>query len=402
MSKKYICIASVFILAITLLSFIFIPTYIEKRKIKNAIVEVDLKDDLRVPFNTHSKVSDYIESINGTIKDDFTIDTTTLGQKTIEFEFTNDDGITVPYSFSLNVVDITPPIVWVSGKYTITTDFKGNLRDKIMCVDDADDNPECEIIGEYNTTEVGSYNLIYKATDASGNIKEEQFILDVKAPSKSNSISNRKTYFSDAKNLYKSEDTALGVDVSSWQGDIDFEKLKQSGVEFAIVRVGSKKGTNKEYFLDSKFERNVKGFNAVGIPVGLYFYSYAGSKEEAIKDAEWILEQIKGYNIELPIAYDWENWSSYNQYHLSIYHLTENAIAFLDVIKNAGYEGMLYSSKNYLESIWLPTPYRTWLAHYTEKTSYSKEFSFWQFCNNGRIDGIDGDVDLDIMYRESE
>ena len=134
------------------------------------------------------------------------------------------------------------------------------------------------------------------------------------------------------------------------------------------------------------------------IPVGLYFYSYANSKKQAIKDAKWIIKQIKDYDIDLPIAYDWEDWTNFNTYNVSFYELTEIANAFMNELKKSGYDSMLYSSKNYLENIWLETKYKTWLAHYTEETNYTKDYYLWQLCENGEIDGIDENVDIDIMY----
>ncbi|MDE5539619.1 MAG: glycoside hydrolase family 25 protein, partial [Bacilli bacterium] len=198
---------------------------------------------------------------------------------------------------------------------------------------------------------------------------------------------------------YKTDNTEIGLDVSEWQGDIDFNELKKAGVEFVFIRVGGTKGTNGEYFLDKKFEQNIKNANEVGIPVGIYFYSYANSNESAINDAKWVLELIKGYKIDLPIAFDWEDWGNYNFYKLSFFGLTDMASSFLNIFKEAGYEGILYSSKNYLEQIWLKTDYPIWLAHYAPKTSYQGNYTFWQICSDGKVPGIYGDVDINIHYK---
>ena len=140
--------------------------------------------------------------------------------------------------------------------------------------------------------------------------------------------------------------------------------------------------------------------NKVKIPVGIYFYSYANSKNDAIKEAKWVISKIKKYNVELEIAFDWENWSEFQEFDLSFYHLTEAAQAFIDTVEKAGYKGMLYSSKNYLENIWLPLKGNIWLAHYTSQTTYEGKYKVWQLCNNGKVDGInDNYVDIDIMYK---
>jgi GH25 family lysozyme M1 (1,4-beta-N-acetylmuramidase) len=179
---------------------------------------------------------------------------------------------------------------------------------------------------------------------------------------------------------------------------VDFEKLKNAGVEFVMIRVGGTLGTNKEFFVDSKFVRNITEANKYNIPVGIYYFSYSMTKENAIKEANWVLTQIKDYKIDLPVVFDWEDWADYNTYNLSFYHLTEMANAFLDTVKEAGYEGMLYSSRNYLQKIWMETPYPIWLAVYNEKTNYDGKYTMWQLCDTGRVDGIDGPVDIDVMY----
>ena len=153
-----------------------------------------------------------------------------------------------------------------------------------------------------------------------------------------------------------------------------------------------------EYNLDTQFERNIIEANRVGIPVGIYFYSYASTPEESVNDALWVIEQLNGHKVDLPIAYDWEDWDDFNDYNVSFYGLTHTAEVFLDTVGIAGYDGLLYSSKTYLEKIWLDIDYEIWLAHYTSKTNYEGDYRFWQLCNNGRVEGITGDVDIDIMY----
>ena len=156
---------------------------------------------------------------------------------------------------------------------------------------------------------------------------------------------------------------------------------------------------DKEYFVDKQFKRNMEGFNRVGIPVGVYFFSYAKSEASAIKDAKWVIEQIKPYKVDLPVVYDWENWSFYNAFNNSFYTLNHNANKFLDTVKAAGYKGMLYGSKTYLDKIWLNIEYPIWGAHYTNDiVDYRNIYDYVQICDNGVINGINGFVDLDIMY----
>ncbi len=402
MNKKKIIIIISIIVGILLLSTggYFLYRYI---RVKTAKVEVKLSEKLEANFADTLRVSSFIESINGKIVDDYVIDTDKLGKKTINFEFVNEDGIKIKYSYVIDVVDKEAPLIWLGKSYNVTKGSEDYLLDKIMCGDNYDSNPKCYIEGEYNLDEVGSYKLVFKAEDSSGNKAEKNFTLNVNEPKKGGSNSNTEkvtTDFSQIVKDYKNDDTQIGIDVSKWQGDIDFSKLKASGVEFVIIRVGSSNGLNGENFVDSKFIQNVKNANAVGIPVGIYFYSYASTIDRAISDAKWIVEQIKDYKVDLPIAFDWENWGSFNKFDVSFFGLTNIAKGFMDTIKDAGYDAILYSSKTYLENIWLPTSYPVWLAHYTKNTNYTGEYSFWQMCSNGRVDGISGDVDINIRYIE--
>ena len=397
-NKKLILIICI-VVGIILLSVggFLLYKYIE---IKNAVVKVVLKDNLEANFADTLRVSSFIESINGKIVDDYYLNTDSLGKKKIDFEYINDDGIKIKYNYEINVVDREAPLIWLGKSYNVTRGSEDNLLDKIMCGDNYDNNPECVIVGDYNLDNVGSYNLVFKATDSSGNVSKKKFILNVnEASSKkgSNGVKNV-TLFSDVIKDYKNDNTQIGIDVSKWQGDIDFSKLKSAGVEFVIIRIGSSTGINGENFIDSKFIQNIKNANSVGIPVGVYFYSYANSVDRAISDAKWIIENIKDYKVELPIAFDWENWGSFNTYELSFFGLTNMAKGFMDTVKDAGYDAMLYSSKTYLENIWMSVDYPVWLAHYTKNTNYAGDYSYWQICSNGKVDGINGDVDIDIRY----
>lgn len=397
-NKKLILIICI-VVGIILLSVggFLLYKYIE---IKNAVVKVVLKDNLEANFADTLRVSSFIESINGKIVDDYYLNTDSLGKKKIDFEYINDDGIKIKYNYEINVVDREAPLIWLGKSYNVTRESEDNLIDKIMCGDNYDNNPECVIEGDYNLDNVGSYNLVFKATDSSGNVSKKKFILNVNEASSKKESNGVKsvTEFSDVIKNYKNDNTQIGIDVSKWQGDIDFSKLKSAGVEFVIIRIGSSTGINGENFIDSKFIQNIKNANSVGIPVGVYFYSYANSVDRAISDAKWIIENIKDYKVELPIAFDWENWGSFNTYELSFFGLTNMAKRFMDTVKDAGYDAMLYSSKTYLENIWMSVDYPVWLAHYTKNTNYAGDYSYWQICSNGRVDGINGDVDIDIRY----
>lgn len=400
MDKKNKILKIVIIVVIFILLCVLLFKLISHLRVKYAKIDVVLENDMTLEFNTTKKVSDYIKSINGKIVDDYEIDSTKLGKKKVKFKFINDDDINLEYSYDLDIVDTVPPVIWLGDFYEIKRGSDDILLDKILCGDNYDDNPKCEIIGEYDLNNVGNYPLLFKATDNSNNVTNQEFTLKVYEENiETNNTKVSHTYFSDVVKEFKNDNTKIGIDVSVWQGDIDFEKVKNAGVEFVIIRVGSKKGTNGEYFLDSKFKQNIENANKYGIDVGIYFYSYASSSKEAISDAKWVLDQIKDYDVTLPIAFDWEDFSDYNSYNLSFFKLTNMAEDFIKTIEKAGYKGILYGSKNYLEKIWLETKYDIWLAHYTKKTNYEGKYMFWQKCSDGVLDGINGNVDIDIMYK---
>ncbi len=394
--KKKIIVLVVFIILLIITYFLW-----QYLRVKYAKIEVTLVDNLTLEFSEKKNVSSYIESINGKIVDDYIIDSTELGKKEVTFQFINEDKIKVKYSYTVEVVDTKEPLIWLGSSYRVPVGSDINLTDQILCGDNYDHRPNCYIEGDYDLNTVGIYPLVFKAVDSSGNEESVSFDLNVYQPSNQSSQNPKPTTytnFDDIIRKHKNDSTKIGIDVSSWQGTIDFEKIKNAGVEFIIVRVGGTKGTNGEYFLDKQFERNMKEAARYGIDVGVYFYSYADSIEGAKKDAEWVIDQIKNYKVTLPIAFDWEEWAYFNDYNISFFGLTNMAEVFLSTIEASGYKGLLYSSKLYLEKVWLETDYDIWLAHYTEQTNYEGNYKIWQLCDNGKIDGIEGTVDINVMY----
>lgn len=405
MKKKLILVTIIIVFV-----FIGFGLYIVKDKenkeqeiISKVEYNLKIKEERTIEFLDKKRVSDYIEEIDGKIVDDYIINSTKLGTQNVEFSFITPDGFTITSSYDVNVVDTVAPLAFVNNTYYIKKNSSDKFIQNIFCGDNYDPNPNCYFEGEYNLKKNGTYNVTFKAVDNSGNTYSKKVKLVVYTPSPSSgssgsSSSNKKTktQFSDVVKKYKTDKTKIGIDISAWQETVDFDKLKAAGVEFVFIRVGW--GYQGQYKLDKQFERNISEANRVGIPVGVYFYSYASTPEESLNDAYWVLQQIRGYDVELPVAYDWENWNEFNDYNVSFYGLTNNAETFLNFVGLAGYDGLIYSSKNYLEKIWLDTDYDIWLAHYTSKTNYKGNYRFWQLCNNGRVDGIKGDVDIDIMY----
>lgn len=401
--KKKIIIVTLFIICVMVI--IGICTYVKKENDKKiaidaALINLKIKDNRTIEFLDKKKVSDYIKNIDGEIIDDYIINSTNLGTQKVEFSFITKEGYIIDSSYEVNIVDTVPPLAFVSSTYYVKKNSTKRFSPNVFCGDNYDANPKCYFEGEYDLSKNGTYPLVFKAIDNSGNIYSKNVDLVVYTSSGSNSSNSsskkQKTYFSDIVKKYKTDKTKIGIDISTWQGTVDFDKLKEAGVEFVFIRVGW--GYQGEYNLDTQFERNIIEANRVGIPVGIYFYSYASTPEESVNDALWVIEQLNGHKVDLPIAYDWEDWDDFNDYNVSFYGLTHTAKVFLDTVGIAGYDGLLYSSKTYLEKIWLDIDYEIWLAHYTSKTNYEGDYRFWQLCNNGRVEGITGDVDIDIMY----
>ena len=402
MKKKKILILSLIVIAILVLITIIYNYY----RVLTAKIIVLTKPNTQVEVYSKTHISDLIISMNGKLIDDKLVNTNKVGVHEETFSFINDDKIKVSYTFKVKVVDTTKPIIGVPSTYTIIKGYDKDLSKEFFCGDNYDNEPNCRVEGDYNVNEIGNYNITYKATDKSKNEVSQKLTLNVI------DNNNNKTYnepnkaivttdYNEIVEKYKTKNTKIGIDVSKWQGDINFKKLKESKVEFVMVRVGSE-DSEGNFFVDSKFEQNIEGFNEVKIPVGIYYYSYANSKEKAKKEAKWVIKQIKKYDIDLPVVFDWEDWSSYREYNMSFHTLTEVAEAFLEEIEKAGYKGMLYSSKYYLENIWYPTDYSIWLAHYTDKTNYEGNYYMWQLCSNGKVEGIDDNlVDIDILYKKS-
>ena len=208
------------------------------------------------------------------------------------------------------------------------------------------------------------------------------------------------------------EETA-GIDVARYQGTIDWKAVSDSGIDFAIVRVGYRGKTDGIIKEDPNGRYNLQEAAKAGIKLGAYFFSTAITEDEAKEEAAWMADILAGYPITYPVVYDCEGFreETSRQYHLSKQERTDAAIAFLETIEDLGYEGMFYASKGELEleSHWdtsrIDEKYKIWVAQYpavpypeTPKSSYAGEHHMWQYSTNGKIPGISQPVDLNIAY----
>ena len=400
--KATICFIILFIIIISIKNIIR-----DKKEDKTALT---LKDNLQTEFLSDVKVSTFIEHLNGTLISDDKIDTTSLGTKTVKVNYKNTRGKKKHKSYQITIVDTEKPKIFLSSStVSVQKGYNKNIINLFLSGDNCDSNPERQIIGNYDLNTPGTYDLTFEIKDASGNKESKNFKLKVNEISKNSSstTTNNTTttnknnkQFSDIVEKYCQSDnkyTSAGIDVSSWQGDIDWKKVKEAGCDFAFIRVGYQNGRNGEISEDKYFKANIENAISNNIKVGIYFYSCAQTIEETQEQAKWTIEKIKPYNISLPVAFDWEEWNSFADYKLSFYGISKLADAFINVCKDNGYDGILYSSKNYLETIWHQELFpNIWLAQYANTATYNKSYNYWQMCNTGRIDGIKGDVDIDL------
>ena len=261
-----------------------------------------------------------------------------------------------------------------------------------------------------NSTEKGELTVSAENSSAE---KEESSV------SGSSSSSKNQNTVSDGavkKNLNPKESgksVALkGIDVSKWQGKIDWKKVKGDGIDFAIIRIGQR-GENGKIVKDSNADYNIQQADKNGLLVGVYFFSTAISTAEASEEAQWVSSMIKSYPISFPIAWDCEGFSQSESrmYNLTKEQRTENGLTFLNKIKALGYEGMFYGSATELSSSlkWntekIEQAFKVWVAAYPSVTypqinypEYSGNYCMWQYTDKGKVSGIKGDVDRVVSY----
>lgn len=408
-SKKKIIIFIILLLIIALITAFIIYLNI---RIVDDNSGFTLKDDMTAEVYTKANLKDYIDTIEGKIFSSDKIDTKKLGKQELTFIYLNKDNKKRRGTIEVNVVDTEKPLVWVSNNYRTKVGQDIDLENTIMCVDNYDNKPSCEIKGDYDINTPGTYNLTFVAKDNSDNTYQKDFNLTVYEPVTNNQTTStpqtptepeepKYTDFIDVLKNYKKDNNEIGIDISKWQGNVDFEKVKNAGASFVMIRVGSQSGTGGDYVLDPTFKQNIENTLKNDLKVGVYFYSYADSEKEAKKQANWVIKQIKKYDIALPIVFDFESFDAFNEMELSIFGLNQIANTFIDTVDDAGYQGVLYGSKNYLNAIWKYHTAPVWLAHYTDQTDYDGDYFMWQMCDDGKIDGIEGYVDIDILYKNS-
>ncbi len=192
----------------------------------------------------------------------------------------------------------------------------------------------------------------------------------------------------------------MGIDVSKWNGSIDWNAVKNSGVSYVIIRCGYRGSSQGALIEDPKFASNIKGATAAGLKVGVYFFTQAVDEVEAVEEASMVLGQISGYRISYPIFLDVEPSGGRGD---KIDKATRTAVckAFCATIQSGGYTAGIYANKTWLNSKLDPgalSAYKIWLAQYAASPTYKGRYDLWQYKATGRVSGISGDVDMNISY----
>jgi GH25 family lysozyme M1 (1,4-beta-N-acetylmuramidase) len=201
-----------------------------------------------------------------------------------------------------------------------------------------------------------------------------------------------------------SQTGVLGIDVSKWQKEIDWDKVKNEGVDFAIIRCGYRGSVTGSLVEDPYFEQNIKGARAAGIKVGVYFFTQAVNEVEAVEEASMVISLVRDYELQYPVFIDTEGAGGNGRADsLNVEERTAVCEAFCTTVKNAGLEAGVYASRNWYNNKLTASTlesYAIWLAEYRSVPLYQGYYQMWQYTSKGKINGINGNVDLNVSYRK--
>ena len=199
------------------------------------------------------------------------------------------------------------------------------------------------------------------------------------------------------------DESYLGVDVSSYQKDVDWQKVKEAGFSFAMLRVGFRGyGASGVLMADKYAQTNYEKATEAGLKVGVYFFSQAITVEEAEEEAAFVLQLIEGWQLEMPVVYDWECLAEdYRTVGVDSRTLTDCTKAFCDRIRQAGYEPMVYFNPSQSRTQLILAElvdYKFWLAMYSDYMTYEYKVDMWQYTNQGSVPGIKGKADINLWF----
>lgn len=303
-------------------------------------------------------------------------------------------------------VDRSAPIILISNNAIVPQFTQFDIHKYIGYADDVDRDVTLNVNGEVDTSRLGSYELTFSLTDDAGHVTNSKISVDVVendlSPSSADddgggAATGPGESFSTFMSKYGNENTSLGLDVSRWQGNIDFQKVKDAGCDFVIIRLGGY--DDKSHYTDRCYNTYIRDAKAVGLKVGVYWHAEESTTDEVKNSVNYLLDVLGNETLDFPIAYDWEDFGNFESYGMNLYDINECYNVFYNQLKLNGYDVCLYSSKRFLEGVWTnDVNSKIWLAHYTSATNYSGNYFMWQHASNGRIDGIATYVDFNVLY----
>lgn len=382
------------------------------------VLSEDVKTNVKPPENLILDTRETVEIYEKMTVEDFvtetnveilngekTIDTSEMGEGEITIECLCDEG-KFQKKIKYTVEDTTPPVLLNMGVSPyVTQDEAFDLKKIVGYADNYDTSPVLTYDGEVDTGTIGTYPITAHVTDSSGNETSWDMTVIVlsQIPSSDGNVAGTPDYsdgtpFADFMKANEGDNRKFGIDVSAWQGDVDFEAVKNAGCDFVIIRMG--------YFYDEIkpddwYAENIRKAREAGLEVGVYFYTTVNTADGVKELAEYISEQLDGQELDFPVAFDWEEFTTFQEHGLSIHGLNELFNLFCSEMENYGYSGMLYSSKNFLNNFWINNYEQpVWLAHFVDETDYTGDYFMWQGSSTGLIDGIDGYVDMNVLYTD--
>ncbi|MDE6796749.1 MAG: glycoside hydrolase family 25 [Ruminococcus sp.] len=342
-----------------------------------------------------------VEILNG----DRLLDTSEMGEHEVYINCRYSDG-EFQQKVTYTVADTTPPTLFNMGNSPyVTRGTEFDLKKLVGYGDNFDPVPTLTYDGEVNTEEIGNYPITVHVTDSSGNETSWNMTVVVLSETPSYEFNGEwtpdysdGTPFTEFIETYSGDNTKFGIDVSTWQGDIDFNAVKNAGCDFVIIRMGHFYDEIKQ---DDWYTENIRKAREAGLEVGIYFYTTLHSAESVKELAEYINETLDGQELDFPIAFDWEEFTNFQEFNISLHELNELFNLFCAEMESYGYSAMLYSSKNFLLNSWTNNYNEpVWLAHFTDETDYTGDYFMWQASSTGLIDGIDGYIDMNILYTD--
>lgn len=214
--------------------------------------------------------------------------------------------------------------------------------------------------------------------------------------------------FTESDNIvaYKGDayDTMLGVDVSFYQGEIDWQAVKDAGVDFAMIRCGYRGATEGNIYEDEMFRQNIEGALAAGLRVGVYFFSQSLGAQEAAEEAQFVIDLLADYDITMPVAFDWEPLSDARTDAVDEDSLTASAVVFCEMVKDAGYDPAVYFYRNLAYHDYDLTrlkDYALWVGAPGSAPDFYYAYAIWQFSYTGSIPGITTDVDMNLYFTKA-